>query len=157
MRCNSSGARRRASARRGLTLLEVILSTAIFTMALVAMVRLVTFGHERARDVRDQTDALQKARSKLAQVLTGEIPIDSSASGGFDSDEDPNGVWTWNLDTEAGAVANLYNVQITVQRSQPDGSTTSVTLSQMVLDPQYLGSTVPQSGSGSSSGSTGGN
>jgi type II secretion system protein I len=160
MRCSPSDARRRASARPGLTLLEVIISTAIFSIALVAILRLVELGHERARDVRDLTAGLQKAKTKLAQVITGEIAVSSGTSGNFDSDEDPTGAWTWTLDTEAGALTGLYNVQITVQRARADGTNITVTLSEMVLDPQYRGSTIPQnnsSGGSAATGATGGN
>jgi type II secretion system protein I len=154
MRCSSSNPRRRAAARRGLTLLEVIISTAIFLLALVALIRLVDLGNERARDIREETEGLQKAQAKLASVLIGDIPVSTAANGGYDQDEDPSGSWTWSLTTEAGNVPNLYNVQITVQRQHSDGSATTVTLSQMVLDPQYRGTTVPTTSSGSSSSSS---
>jgi len=151
--------RYRPRLRRGLTLLEVIVSTAIFLIALVALVQLVTLGHEHARNAREQTDALQKAQAKLALVIAGDpdYPISTGGNGGYDTDEDPQGAWTWSIESEpSGIDDHLYNVHVTVQRQRSDGTGTSVTLSQMVLDPQYRGSTLPSSSSRSSSSSTSG-
>ena len=150
--------RYRPRPRRGLTLLEVIVSTAIFLIALVALVQLVTLGHEFARNAREQTDALQKAQAKLALVVAGDpdYPVSTGGNGGYDTDEDPQGVWTWSIESEPTDLANLYTIHVTVQRQRSDGTGTSVTLSQMVLDPQYRGTTIPSSSSSSSSSSTSG-
>src|SRR5438874_1378399 len=73
--------RYRPRLRRGLTLLEVIVSTAIFLIALVALVQLVSIGHENGRNARDQTDALQKAQAKLALVIAGDPDYPISTGG----------------------------------------------------------------------------
>src|SRR5437868_2461188 len=129
MRSRLTGPRKGAE-RRGLTLLEVIVSLAIFLMALVALVRLVTMGHERALDVEQQSEGLRRCQSKLTEVLIGAVPLNSQAGVAFD--DDPN--WTWSLDCETqGTVTNLWNVQVRCTRKRGDDAYMEVTLSQMVL------------------------
>jgi general secretion pathway protein I len=152
MRLRLTGAER----RHGLTLLEVLVSLAIFLMALVALVRLVSLGNERALDTMQQTEGLRRCQSKLAEVIIGAVPLNSQSGVAFD--DDPSGLWTWSLDCQQGAVTNLWNVQVRCTRQRSANDTLEVSLSQMVLDPSVRGSTIPSSntGSGSSSGTTGG-
>jgi type II secretory pathway pseudopilin PulG len=156
--------------RPGLTLLEVIVSTAIFLMALVAIARLTMMGSALARDAQTQTDALQLAQAKMAEVVSGVTPLNAQSDTALDPSQTPSGQdgWTWSMDCNAnGSITNasgqtmVWTVRITVRRPRPDGSVAQVMLSQMVLDPAVRGSTQNSnsnsgsSGSGSTSGSGG--
>jgi prepilin-type N-terminal cleavage/methylation domain-containing protein len=151
--------------RRGLTLLEVLVSTAIFLMALVAIARLISLGSSLARDAQAQTDGLQLARTKLNEVVSGVTTLQAQSDQDFDSSQlpDPNQKWTWSLDCNQANIPNLWTVKVTAKLKRADGSIAQVALSQMVLDPATRGfaskspvtnTNSTASGSGSSSGAT---
>jgi len=52
--------------RRGLTLMEVIVSLAIFLLAFVGLHMLVNMSGERALDVQEQSEAAHRCQSKMA-------------------------------------------------------------------------------------------
>jgi general secretion pathway protein I len=143
-----------AHKRPGLTLLEVILSLAIFLFALVAIGHLMTMGTERAADVRSITRATELCQWKLNEVIAGVVPLASQSDSPFDNEPD----YVWTLDCQQDSVANLWDVQVKVSRANKNGSSIEVVLQQMVLDPSARGSTADaaaatDSTSSSSSGS----
>jgi general secretion pathway protein I len=123
--------------RRGITLLEVLVSLAIFLMSLIAIGHLIGTGADLAIDVKNESRASQLCQSKLHEVVWGIEPL-SSSSGTFDLDDSD---WQWTVDCEQGNIANLWNVTVTVRRETNGGSPVEFTLSQMVLDPSVRGST----------------
>lgn len=127
------GTRGRCRQRPGLSLIEVLLSVAIFFMAIVAISRLVDMGTDTELQARLNSTGSRLAQSVLAQVEAGIIPMDSS-QGEF-SDADAG--WTWTL-TAPLQSTNLYNVTVTVTRNFK-GQSFSITMSQMILDPTVKG------------------
>jgi hypothetical protein len=128
-------------ARRGLTLLEVILSLAIFLFSLVAISRLFTLGSNRAQDIQGRE--AQLCQSKLAEVVAGTMSVQAGSSQDGEFDEAPG--WHWSVKCEANSVSTaLWNVTVTVNRQYPDGSKTEAVLTQMVLNPNQRGSTLDQ-------------
>jgi hypothetical protein len=137
-----------------LTLLEVILSLAIFLFSLVAIGHLMTMGTERAADVRSITRATELCQWKLNEVISGVVPLASQSDSPFDNEPD----YVWTLDCQQDTIANLWDVQVKVTRANKNGSNIEVVLQQMVLDPSARGSTADaaaatDSTSSSSSGS----
>src|SRR5437016_5563530 len=127
---------RPARPRRGLSLLEVLVALTIFLLSFVAIGRLVTLASDHALEIQYQSQATQLAQSKLNEVICGALPL-QSGSGSFDEDE----AWQWTLDADPeGTVDGLWTVTVKVSRSSNDGSDTSASLSQMVLDPTLRGS-----------------
>src|SRR5260370_28861378 len=57
--------------RAGMTLLEVLISLAIFMLSLVAIGRLVSLSSERAREVQLKAEGMLKCQSKLAEIVGG--------------------------------------------------------------------------------------
>jgi general secretion pathway protein I len=141
--------------RRGLTLLEVLISTAIFLLALLGIAQLIGLGSDLAVDTQFRTEGLQLAQSKLSQVVMGIIPLNGNTGGDINPTETPNQQkgWTWSLDCSQADVPNLWNVRVTVERPRP-GGVMRVTLTQLVLDPSVRG-TNQQPSNSSSSGSSG--
>jgi hypothetical protein len=142
--------------RSGLSLLEVLLSLAIFLLSLVALGQLVSFGSDRARDVQWLSIASVKAHSKMSEVIAGSVGLTGTGDATFDDDAD----WSWAMTADADATPSLYRVTVTVSRQRPDGSRFEFKLNQMVLDPTVRGNTDGSAtgtddGTGSSS-STGG-
>src|SRR5262245_60910617 len=93
--------RDRAQRRQGLTLLEVLVSLAIFLFAFAVLSQLIGMGGNLAVEAQNRSEAAQKARRKLAEVVSGVQPL-SSTSGTEDD-------WEWSVDCEQGSVANLWN------------------------------------------------
>ncbi|MBA4064752.1 MAG: hypothetical protein C0501_13765 [Isosphaera sp.] len=119
--------------RRGLTLVEVLLSLAIMVMALAALGRLVDIGTDRELAARQHATAARLAQSKLAEVEAGVLGL-ASDTGSFDGSD---AGWTWQVTAEVQTI-NLYLVTVTVSR-EAAGKPFSLKLAQMVLDPAAKG------------------
>jgi Tfp pilus assembly protein PilV len=122
--------------RGGLSLLEVIVATAIFLMSLIGIRQLVSAASDRALEVEMRSQAARLCRSKMAEVQSGVLPM-SSASDVFEEDPD----FSWSLDVEQGTVDNLWVATVKVTRNQTLGNPIEVSLSQMLIDPSIAGST----------------
>jgi type II secretion system protein I len=128
--------RRLTPTRRGLSLLEVLLSLAILVIALVAISRLVNIGAQRGAEARAHSRGVRLAEAKMAEVEAGVIPLDGEASGQFDGDD---AIWSYTVSSEATGPPNLYNVTVRVTRDL-QGKPFEVSLSQLVFDPAFMGS-----------------
>jgi len=124
--------------RAGLTLLEVIISLAIFLFSMVALLHLMSQSGQQALEGSFQTEATFRCQSKLAEVMHGAVPM--SSSGWTEFAEAPD--WSWEVDCQSGEYANLHNVHVGVRRKKPDGSYFEVRLSQMMVAPAQRGSTL---------------
>ncbi len=135
--------------RRGLTLLEVVVAMAIFMISVLAIYQLTTFGRDRALDVRMQTRTSLRCQAKLAEVIVGAVPLQST--GGYsafadakDSDKDLQ----WTMTVEEMGFSGAYQVKVSVKSEMAGGRIFETHLSQIVLDPNTRGSTLdppPQS------------
>jgi Tfp pilus assembly protein PilV len=154
---------RAPAARPALTLMEVLVSLAIFLLSLAALTRLVTYAGERALEAQYRSQATMYCLSQLAEVEAGSIGL--SSQGETALEEDPE--YEWSMDATQGQVVGLWTVTVTVSHKNGNGVPIRVSLSKMVLDPSMVGSTqdsVPVNSStnnnassgtsGSSSGST---
>jgi Tfp pilus assembly protein PilV len=117
-----------------LSLIEVLLTLAIFLTALVAIARLVDMGADLELDARYQSRGTRLAQAKLAEVECGAIPLESG-SGTFDGDDAD---WSWTLTVQSYDIPNLYLVSVSVSR-EVKGQTVTVTLSQLIFDPSLWG------------------
>jgi general secretion pathway protein I len=158
--------RLRRAPRPGLSLIEVIVSLAIFLFSLIALGQMVNFAGNLAAEARTRGTAARLAQSKLAEVVAGAVPLE----GGGGSCEDEPG-YEWQVSAEPGPAEGLYNVTVTVSRKEGGGHVVSVSLSQLVYDPQRVGhlndysetqigtgtpaSTSGSSGTGGATGATG--
>jgi general secretion pathway protein I len=124
-------------ARPGLSLLEVIVSLAIFLMSMVAIGQIVSIASQRALDVQQRTIGLQIAQTKLAEVQAGAIPLENNEDQVVEEDN----AYHWSVLAEQGQVEGLWNVTIKVVRERGDGTKVEVALSQMLMDPKLTGST----------------
>ena len=144
---------RRHGPRRGVSLLESLVSLAILLISLVVINRLLDTAGMQANRVRERSLAAQLCQSKLAEVVAG-VP-QSGGSGDFE--ELPG--WQWSTDTAQDEITGVLRVRVSVRRKGEDVAAFS--LDQLVLDPSKRGSafdTATPSGSdatgqGSSSGS----
>ncbi|MCI0463876.1 MAG: prepilin-type N-terminal cleavage/methylation domain-containing protein [Gemmataceae bacterium] len=137
-------------ARQALTLLEVLVSLAIFLLALVGIGQLISLGNERARDVQDQAEGLQRCQSKLNELVSGAAPLQTQNDVPYEDQTN----WRWTVECTQTDIPNLWTVRATVTRDRYDGATPQVTLTQLVFDPTVRGGTSQASEDTSSSSSS---
>ncbi|QDU05593.1 hypothetical protein V6x_53330 [Gimesia chilikensis] len=123
------------STRAGLTLLEVLISLAIFLGALTALSQLIGIGSRAAVQAQLRTQAILKCQSKLAEVLAGAQPLESVSQAAFEDEEN----WKWSLDVQPGAYENMLQLTVSVLYSGAGESvTTSYQLTRQIRDPAML-------------------
>ena len=126
-------------ARRGLSLIEVVIALTILVLAMAAIGQLVDIGTDRGSDARAYSRGCRLAQSKMAEVESGIIdPSTGSASGQFDPTGD-DAAWSYQVNSTAAAPANLYTVTVTVSRDVR-GRQLQVSLTQMMFDSKLVGS-----------------
>jgi Tfp pilus assembly protein PilV len=147
--------------RRGLSLVEVLLSLAILIIGLTAIGQLVNLGTDAGSEARAYARGNRLAQAKMAEVEAGVLPVSSPADGQFDGDD---AAWTYSVMSEPTGPTNstgqstVYNVTVTVS-SDVKGKPIQVVLVQMVFDPTLMGSSAqlerpPPDSSGSGTGSS---
>jgi prepilin-type N-terminal cleavage/methylation domain-containing protein len=120
--------------RRGVSLLEVILSIAILGTAMVAITQLLNIGYTSALSSRLRTSAALHCDTKIAEIAAGAIELVSS--NGQQIQEDPE--WIYSVDVSPGAQMGLLVVTVTV--SQADSALPapiSISVVRFMPDPDY--------------------
>ena len=113
------------SNRSGLTLLEIVLSLAIFFGSLTALSQLAWNGSRAAVQARLQTQATIRCEAKLNEVLAGAEAMQNHSNTPFPDD----GTWTWTLVVTPSSHPELVQLDLTVnRRGNSRLATTAVTL-----------------------------
>ena len=127
--------RHRRTARKGLTLFEILLALAIFLASLAALSQLIASGTRAAVQGRLQTEAIFRCESKLAELVAGEEPIEARSNGPFEEDRK----WRWSLTVEEGPWPDLNLVEVTVSHEGQNAfGNTSYTLRRYLRDPRLF-------------------
>jgi general secretion pathway protein I len=137
LRENSPAAGCRHPERSGLTLLEILVSVAIFLGALTAIMQLLNIGQQSEVSSRLQSEAVLRCDAKMAEIVAGVEKAASSADGIFDDDEIGN--WKWSAEVTSGSATGLLLVTVTVEHL-PDGKNPNAafTLTRYMRDPQLF-------------------
>ncbi len=124
-------------ARRGLSLLEVLVSVAIFLGALTAIMQLLNSGQQSEVSARLKTEAALRCEAKMAEIVSGIEEAVSSDEQKFPDDEIGN--WQWSADIGSSSATNLLKITVTVEHL-PDGKNPNAafTLSRYMRDPQLF-------------------
>lgn len=126
----------RQSARRGLTLLEVILSIGIFLAASTVLTQLLGTGTRAAVEGRRQSQLALLAESKMAEVVSGILEPDAVDGQGFD---DPNidASIRWGMIVEETGQGDLLQITIEVTHENAQREESSrFALTRLMRDPQ---------------------
>ena len=126
--------RPRPTRRPGLSLLEILLSLAIFLLSLVAIGGLVDVGSQRGLDAAMQAVGTRLAQSKLAELESGALPVSTGGQGTYLEEPD----WNWTVDSIPTEVPNVYSVTVRAWR-ETGGRVYEVVLTQMIFDPAQMG------------------
>ncbi len=131
----------RHSRRRAVTLLEVLVSVLLALILVGSVGTLATFSTDRAIEMEQQTQATLLCQSKMAQVMTGVVPMQNAEWDPLPDDLSEGDGPRWkgamtveNMVTNTG----LYKVKITVSR-EISGAKIEAELSQIVFDPAQRG------------------
>ncbi|NBO94169.1 MAG: hypothetical protein EBV06_17945, partial [Planctomycetia bacterium] len=124
--------------RPGLSLLEVIFAMAIFLTSLAALAQLISMANTAAYEAKYRSLAVQLARSKMAEVRVGAVALDSVGDSPLPDDSDFN----WEMDVSSGSVEGLHQVTLRVYRMRPNGSRIEASLSELIIEPTLVGSTL---------------
>lgn len=98
------------SARRGLTLLEIVLSLVIFGGSMVALSQLASSGSRAAVQGRLKTQATIRCEAKLNEVLAGIEPMQSTSGVAFPD----NSSWTWSMVVTPSSHPELVQLDVSV-------------------------------------------
>jgi Tfp pilus assembly protein PilV len=121
--------------RPGLSLLEVLASTAIFLVSIGALRELMNSATDMAIEAQQRSRATRLCQSKMNDFLAGVESLSDGGGGTFEEDDK----WSWSATIAADSTApNLYLVTITVTREMASGPIT-ITMSQMIYDPAQRG------------------
>ena len=97
-------------ARRGLSLLEVILAVAILAVSLAVLAELVRIGSRASSQARDLTQAQLLCDSIMTEVVVGSIPPDPVS--GVELPSNPE--WLYSIKLERTDDEDLVALQVTV-------------------------------------------
>ena len=123
--------------RRGLSLLEVLISVAIFLGALTAIMQLLNSGQQAEVSARLKTEAVLRCETKMAEIVCEIEKTASTEEQKFPDDEIGN--WQWSAEIGNGDATNLLKVTVTVEHL-PDGKipNAAFTLTRYMRDPQLF-------------------
>ena len=141
--------------RPGMSLLEVIVSTAIFFLSLVAIYGLLEVSQRSGVRARQRGQSLRICQARLAELVAGVIPLESS-----DGTDEQATDYQWQVTVEPDVDSSgslMKATAIAFHKNEPRDS--RVALTQIVLDPLFVGSlmdAVPSGGTATEEpGSTG--
>ena len=125
------------SSRGGMSLLEVLISVAIFLGALTAIMQVLNVGQRAEVATQLQTEAILKAESKMAEFVSGIEEATSSQGGSFEDDK--TGSWKWDAEVTDSGTASLLMVTVKVEHMMSDREANAVfTLTRYMRDPQLF-------------------
>jgi len=100
----------KTDSRRGLTLLEIVLSLAIFFGSITALSQLAWTGGRAAVNAKLRSQATIRAEAKLNEVLAGIEPMQSVSGTAFPDDNH----WTWSQNVVPSSHPELVQIDLTV-------------------------------------------
>ena len=125
-------AKRRRERRRGLSLLEVILSIAILGTSMAIIGQVFFAGYRSAVKARDLSDATILCDSVMAELAAGSIDFQSTSAATI-----PNiPGWEYSVETVESDVSGLLLTTVAVSRT--GSSAVSMSIVRMLPDPDYV-------------------
>lgn len=120
------------SHRSGLTLLEILVSTAILSASVAAIMQVLSVGHNsRLRALLD-AEATLRCESMMGELVAGVRPLASSESTPFDD----NANWLWSATVSDQGSTSLLQVDVVVEHvPSNDRPNASASLKRYVRDP----------------------
>lgn len=131
--------------RSGLSLIEVIISVAVFLGSLTAILHLLSVGQRSEAMTRLQTEAVMRCEAKMAEVVSGVQELAAVNDELFDDSQaeiadEFSGQWTWSLESADTGTADLLQVTVTTKYFTGGGSIPAAMFSlvRYMRDPQIF-------------------
>lgn len=123
--------------RCGLSLLEIIISVAIFMASLAAIMEGLQIGRRSELSARLQSEAVLRSETVMGEILCGVKEASSAQGNPFDDDESGN--WEWSAEVTEAGTTGLLQVTVLVEHS-PGGEepNAAFTLVRFMRDPQLF-------------------
>ncbi|MBI1348464.1 hypothetical protein GC163_19495 [bacterium] len=119
----------------GFTLLEVVLSLAIFFTSMAVLSQINWNATRASVQAQLTTQALLRCEAKLQEIVAGAEPLSDQQNVPFDD----NAEWTWSLQTAPTVMPELLVIRVTVSRvSDSSLGNASVSLERWMRDPEVL-------------------
>jgi type II secretion system protein I len=116
-----------------MTLLEVFLALTIFVGALAAVSQIISTGTRASVQAELQSDAVLRAETQMAQIVSGAIPLTATSNAAFDDHAE----WTWSLTVATGPQLDTLQLTVTVDHKTPKGVVNGqAVLARIIRDPQ---------------------
>ena len=123
--------------RNGLSLLEIIISVAIFMASLAAIMEGLQIGRRSELSARLQSEAVLRSETVMGEILCGVNEASSAQGNPFDDDETGN--WEWSAEvTEAGTTGLLQVTVLVEHRPGGEEPNAAFTLVRFMRDPQLF-------------------
>ncbi len=125
----------RGRPRRGLSLLEVILSIAILGGSMVVIGHMYNLGYRSALQARFRSEANILVDSVMAELAAGVIPAESTSGQTMQG----NTGWTYSIEIGDSMQSGLFMATVLVQREE-EGSvlTDGLSIVRFLPDPDYI-------------------
>jgi general secretion pathway protein I len=133
--------------RNGLSLLEVLISVAVFMGAMTAIMFALNVGQRAEVSARLQSEAVLRCESVMGEIVAGAAEAVSSEQNPFIDDE--TGTWYWSSEVTTGGAVGLLQVSVTVEhRPEVDGEPNAAfRLIRYMRDPQlFLDAAIEEGG-----------
>ena len=127
--------RRRRLYPLGLTLLEILVSTAILLASLTAIMQVLNVGHNSRLSAVLDAEGVLRCESMMGELLAGVRPLMSSSVEPFED----NPKWMWYASISDQGSTSLLQVEVVVEHSPAsDQVNSSYSLTRYVRDPQIF-------------------
>jgi hypothetical protein len=123
--------------RGGLSLLEIIISVAIFMASLAAIMEGLQIGRRSELSARLQSEAVLRSETVMGEILCGAKEASSAQGNRFDDDETGN--WEWSAEVTEAGTTGLLQVTVLVEHRPGGGEPNAAfTLVRFMRDPQLF-------------------
>lgn len=121
--------------RKGLTLLEILVSTAIMVASLTAIMQLLNVGHNARLSTILDSEAILRCQTIMGELAGGVRPLTSTGESAFED----NDSWIWSATVSDQGSTSLLEVQVTVKHViAGDQTNSSWSLKRYIRDPQIF-------------------
>lgn len=135
MRMTSRPERAIASGRRGISLLEVLLSIVILGGAWSAISQLMTNGMMLGLRSQHDSEAALRCRSRMQELITGIVPVRPAERVPFA--DDPMWVWSLAVKHPFQDLPAIRCLELTVEPVAGNLTSSSFTLQQLMRAPEH--------------------
>lgn len=122
------------SDRSGITLMEVLLATAIFMGSLTAILQIIQMGHESRLSARLDAEAALRCESLMGEYVAGIAPLTGESNQAFEDSTE----WQYSTTVEDAGGDGLLKINVLVKHLANGQTNSYFQLSRFMRDPQLF-------------------